>query len=84
ILQKNIINNLNRGIEEGFYRPTIDTNFTSKYFLSTITSFKNYDYFDIGEIDIAYAMKQVFELYFRSIVTEKGLIILEQNLNQEN
>ncbi|MDP2089819.1 MAG: TetR/AcrR family transcriptional regulator [Flavobacteriaceae bacterium] len=84
ILQKTITDNLNRGINEGLYRPTIDTNFTSKYFLTTITSFKNYDYFEIGEIDITYAMKQIFELYFRSIVTEKGLIILEQNINREN
>lgn len=84
ILHKTITNNIIRGINEGFYRPSIDVDFTSKYFLTTVSSFKNYDYFEMDEIDIIPAMKQILELYFRSIVTDKGLNILEQLLNKEN
>lgn len=83
ILQNTITNNLNRGINEGVYRPTIEVNFISKYFLTTVSSIKNYDYFEIDEIEIIPAMKQVLELYFRSIVTEKGLKYLEQIINSD-
>lgn len=84
ILQNTINNNLKRGIAEGFYRPAIDIEFTSKYFLTTVSSFKNYDYFEMEEIDLVAGMAQIFELYFRSIVTEKGLNHLEQIINKEN
>ena len=84
ILQNTIINNLIRGVNEGLYRPAIDVDFTSKYFLTTVSSYKNYDFFEMDEIDIMSGMKQILELYFRSIVTEKGLNILEQLLNKEN
>ncbi len=84
ILHKTVTNNIIRGINEGYYRPAIDVDFTSKYFLTTVSSFKNYDYFDADEIDLIPDMKQILELYFRSIVTEKGLAILEQNLNKKN
>jgi AcrR family transcriptional regulator len=83
ILKKTITNNLIRGINEGIYRSSIDIDFTSKYFLTTVSSFKNYDYFEIEEIDIIVAMKQILELYFRSIVTEKGLKYLEQIINTD-
>lgn len=84
LIYQTVTNNIIRGINEGFYRSIIDVNFVCKYFLTTLSSFKNYDYFEIDEIDIIPAMKQILELYFRSIVTEKGLKSLEQIINKEN
>lgn len=78
ILQNTITDNLTRGINEGVYRISIDVDFISRYFLTTITSFKNYDYYEMDEVDLILGMKQILELYFRSIVTEKGLKYLEK------
>jgi len=78
ILQNTITDNLTRGINEGVYRISIDVDFISRYFLTTISSFKNYDYFEMDEVDLISGMKLILELYFRSIVTEKGLIYLEK------
>lgn len=82
ILQNTITDNLTRGINEGVYRPSIDVDFISRYFLTTISSFKNYDYFEMDEVDLISGMKLILELYFRSIVTEKGLIYLEKIINK--
>lgn len=82
ILQNTITDNLTRGINEGVYRLSIDVDFISRYFLTTISSFKNYDYFEMDEVDLISGMKLILELYFRSIVTEKGLIYLEKIINK--
>ena len=82
ILQNTITDNLTRGINEGVYRISIDVDFISRYFLTTISSFKNYDYFEMDEVDLISGMKLILELYFRSIVTEKGLIYLEKIINK--
>lgn len=84
LLQNSISNNLTKGISEGYYRKDIDIDFISRFFLTTITSIKNTEYTEINTFNKSYATNQFFELYFRSIVTEKGLKSLEQIINKEN
>ncbi|MBS3993874.1 MAG: TetR/AcrR family transcriptional regulator [Bacteroidetes bacterium] len=82
LFQQTISNNLEKGISEGYYRPSIDVNFTSKFFIATITSLKNNDNSELVDYPITYAKNQFFDIYFRGIVTEKGLEILKKQLNK--
>lgn len=82
LFQQTIANNLEKGVSDGYYRPSIDINFTSKFFISTITSLKNNENLELSDFTITYATNEFFELYFRGIVTEKGLEILKQQLKK--
>lgn len=84
LLQKSILDNLTKGISDGYYRKNIDIEFISRFFLTILTSIKNAENVEILEFDKLYASKQFLELYFRGIVTEKGLKVLEQIINKEN
>lgn len=84
LLQNSILDNLTKGISDGYYRKNIDIEFISRFFLTILTSIKNAENVEILEFDKLYASKQFLELYFRGIVTEKGLKVLEQIINKEN
>lgn len=82
LLIETITTNIEQGIKEGVFRDSIDINFLSKYFLTLMIYIKSAQDTELNEFNIKYASTQFIELYFRSIVTEKGLKILEQFINK--
>lgn len=73
---------LEKGVNDGIFRDTIDINFLSKYFLTLMIYIKSAQDTELGEFNTKYASTQFIELYFRGIVTDKGLKILEQFINK--
>ncbi len=78
-----ILRNLKEGVEKGYYRKEIDIDFVGQVFFASSTAFFHDEEFvnmqstqSIEELDLKFA-----EYHLRSIVTPKGLEILEQLLN---
>lgn len=72
--------NLQRGIEDGFFRKDIDVNLISKFYYLAITAIKNDELF--FEDNMNEAMEYYLEYHIRAIASEKGLQTLNQLLNK--
>jgi len=85
IKKRDIINtcfkdNLQRGIEDGYFRKDIDVNLISKFYYLAITAIKNDELF--FEDNMNEAMEYYLEYHIRAIASEKGLKTLNQLLNK--
>ena len=68
-----IVENLKRGIEDGYYRSDIDIDLITRFYFSGNMSLTNYDLFPLDRYAIS-ALKDAFlEYHVRAIATEKGL-----------
>jgi len=82
-LQK-VTQNLERGIQEKYYRPEINVDIVSRMRIGAIqmgfdpVSFPP-DQYNYGEVQV-----QLFEVYMYGIVADKGRNLLKQYMNQEH
>lgn len=72
--------NLQRGIEDGFFRKDIDVNLISKFYYLAITAIKNDELF--FEDNMNEAMEYYLEYHIRAIASDKGLRTLNLLLNK--
>ncbi|AXG73507.1 TetR/AcrR family transcriptional regulator [Flavobacterium arcticum] len=75
--------NLQKGIDNGLYRDTINIDFISRIYFTGLTGIKDQDIyptsmFGANELTIAF-----LEYHLRAIVTAKGLVILEKLLESD-
>ncbi len=79
-----VIKNLERGIQEEYYRPEIDVDIVSRMRIGSIqmgfdpVSFPP-DQYNYGKVQV-----QLFEVYMYGIVADKGRELLEKYMNQEH
>lgn len=76
--------NLQRGINEGFYRSEIDINVVSRIWFSKTLLLQNSTLFPLAEYSFQTLLSQFMELHIRSISTQKGLELLIKQINQKN
>ena len=85
---KNYIeNNISEGIKQGIYREKLDKSFLAVQFIAGCDAIDLYEEFpeEIGEsISIKEHDDKFLEFYLRSIVTPKGLEIVENLIKNEN
>lgn len=81
-----ILRNLREGVRLGYYRSDIDIEFVGRMFFLTSTSFINDDFYFINSNDeyVEELNYKILEYHLRSIVSSKGLEILEQLLKNPN
>ena len=72
--------NLDRGIEQGLYRSTIDVNFISRIYFTGVVGIKDEEIFSSQEFSYAYLSNAYLEYHIRAIATEKGKQTLEKLL----
>ncbi|GAA4289664.1 TetR/AcrR family transcriptional regulator [Aestuariibaculum suncheonense] len=76
-----VISNLERGIQLGLYRDTINKEFISKIYFSCMMSLKDKDLFPLNNFSMQTLMNNYLEYHLRGICTQKGLDYLTEYLN---
>lgn len=74
--------NLQRGINEGIYRPDIDVDFISRIYFTGLTGIKDTDIFPAETYNVLQTTRKYLEYHLRAIVTPKGLNILISELEK--
>ena len=68
-----IVENLKRGIKDGFYREDINIELISRFYFSGNMSLTNYELFPLDVYSISILKDAFLEYHIRAIATEKGL-----------
>ncbi|MEM8900589.1 MAG: TetR/AcrR family transcriptional regulator [Bacteroidota bacterium] len=74
--------NLQQGIEEGLFRPSLDVEIITRMRLAQIEVGFDEEFFPPGKFDYRQVHIQMFETYLYGIVTEKGRRLLEEYLER--
>ncbi|MDP3313617.1 TetR/AcrR family transcriptional regulator [Lutibacter sp.] len=77
-----ILNNIEKGIEEGLYRKEIDKDLTTKFYFSLAMSVHDSSLYTYNKNTLNKLETNVLEYHTRAIATLKGLQILEEQLKQ--
>ena len=75
-----IVDNLKRGIKDGYYRSDINIDLITRFYFSGNMSLTNYELFPIEVYDISILKDAFLEYHVRAVATEKGLKILNNIL----
>ena len=80
-----VTQNLQRGVAQGIYRDTIETDFIARLYFNNMISLKDQDNFPRENFSMPMLMNNYLEYHLRGICSEKGLetlIKLHTNLNK--
>lgn len=69
---QNIIDNIKKGVELGFYRPEIDIDFVAKYRLAQMDILMFGNYYTFEKISFTQTNELMLDMFVRSISTLKG------------
>lgn len=85
MMQECVLENLNKGIQQGIYRENLNIAFVSRIYFSGVISIKDIELFPQNTFPIAELMDNYLEYHLRGIITPKGRTILNKliNSNQE-
>jgi AcrR family transcriptional regulator len=72
-----MLENINKGIQDGLYRPDINIDFVSRIYFTGLTGIKNTDIFPADTYEVNAVTKQYLEYHLRAITTQKGLETLK-------
>ena len=75
---RNIVDNINKGIEMGVYREDLDVHFAAKYRLSQIDMLMFGNYFTFEKISLVQSSQNLLEMFVYGISTQKGHKLLDQ------
>ena len=84
IMQKCVVENLNRGMALGLYRKTLDINFISRIYFHCMTILKDNELFPLNHFSMNTLMDNYLEYHLRGICTEKGLLTLNKFINNQS
>ena len=79
-----IKNNLERGIEEGLYRPEIDINIIAKYRLATVFLIFNQEVFPQVKYQAGNVLNAITDNFLYGITTAKGQKLIIKYKNKSN
>jgi AcrR family transcriptional regulator len=78
-----IINNINKGIEEGFYRENLNPEIISFLYVKMADNL-----FSINELSVKYSIvqlhKELVRYHIRAVANDKGIKYLQQTFNKQN
>jgi len=81
VMQDCVIDNLNKGVSLGLYRQDIHVDFISRIYFNAMMVIKDDDLFPRNKFSIPMLMTNYLEYHLRGICTQKGLEILNNNIN---
>ncbi len=77
-MQDCVVDNLNRGLEQGLFRENIDVQFVSRIYFVGVSGIKDADLFTASMFDPSELYGMFLEYHLRGIVTPKGRKILNK------
>jgi AcrR family transcriptional regulator len=78
LMQGCVTDNLERGVQQGLYRNSLNVDFISRIYFSSMISIKDQDMFPLQKFSMNMLMDYYLEYHLRGICTEKGLEKLNQ------
>jgi AcrR family transcriptional regulator len=78
-----MLNNLQRGVNEGLYRTDINIEFTARIYFTGLTGIKDNDIFPKAMYNMELLTRQYLEYHLRAIVSEKGLEELTKTIAEK-
>ncbi|MCM4155202.1 TetR/AcrR family transcriptional regulator [Gramella sp. AN32] len=82
ILEKCVVENLQRGIKEGYYRETVPVQFITRLHFLGMMGIKDKNLFSADEYTEEYLMENFLEYHLRAICTPKGIKKLEEFISE--
>ncbi|MFT5258094.1 MAG: hypothetical protein ACI9KF_001734 [Arenicella sp.] len=82
VMQETIQDNLQRGIDSGLFRTTMDIDFTSRIYFNGMIGIKDQQLFPLKKYSMNTLMNYYLEYHLRAISTLKGLNQLEHQLKK--
>lgn len=76
VMHSCVIDNLNRGIDDEIFRNTIDVEFISRLYFSSMSTIKDIELFPQSLFSINTSMENFLEYHIRGISTDKGIQLL--------
>ncbi len=83
-MQCSITKNLEKGITEGYYRPSLPVDFISKFYFVGMMAIKNNETFPVTKYSMRELTENYLEYHLRAIVTSKGFKKLKEFLTIED
>ena len=84
VMEDCVKENLNRGIDTGYFRKEIDVEFISRIYFSGVTSTKDLEIFPMGKNNMKTLMTMYLDYHLRAIATNKGVKKLKAVLSKTN
>ena len=78
VMHESVIENLNKGIEQGLFRKNMNADFVARMYFNGMTGIKDADLFPQRLFTMDQLMENYLEYHLRAIVTSNGLNILNQ------
>ena len=79
-----IVDNLERGIKEGLYRPELNKDIVAKYRIESVFISFNQDMFPHSKYMISDVGKEIGTLFLYSIATQQGVEMIEKYSREAN
>ncbi|WP_276168439.1 TetR/AcrR family transcriptional regulator [Zobellia alginiliquefaciens] len=84
LMQECVKDNMQRGINQGYYRDNLNISFVSRIYFSGVTSIKDPQLFPIEKFPIKTLMDDYLEYHIRGIVTPSGRKVLNEIINSNH
>ncbi|PCJ92795.1 MAG: TetR family transcriptional regulator [Flavobacteriaceae bacterium] len=81
VMQECVLENLNKGLQQGIYRENLNVDFVSRIYFSGAMSIKNIELFPQNLFPMTDLMDNYLEYHLRGIVTPKGRTFLNKIIN---
>ncbi|MBO6607775.1 TetR/AcrR family transcriptional regulator [Psychroserpens sp.] len=75
---------LEEGVKTGVFRSSIDVDFISRMYFTGMTGIKDNMFFPSEQYQMNYLMESYLEYHLRAIVSEKGMTILNNFINNQS
>ncbi len=80
-MNESVQESLQKGVDTGLFRPSIDIAFISRMYFNGMTGIKDESIFPRQQFSSEYLMESYLEYHLRAIVTPSGMEILNQFIN---
>lgn len=82
-IAQTVIKNLERGIEEGFYRENLDVNIISKLYLAKIEAIWDQEMFPASQYTYSQIHLEMIRYHIRGIASPKGIEYLSKRISKD-
>ncbi len=83
-MHSSVQESLQHGVETGVFRSNIDVDFISRMYFTGMTGIKDNMFFPSEKYQMNYLMESYLEYHLRAIVSEKGMTILNNFINNQS